>query len=941
MFNSLKNKLKGWFSSSKETLEKETVVETKEDKIIKKAEKLIEKTKQEPPEKIPVKFDLSKREFEPDLDKIKQEAETIKKETEQAKQKEKEIKKFDEAIEKAKKEPGKQLPTKFEVGKQKYEPDLDKIKKEKPKSFFSKLKSTFSYKISEDGFNEIFDDLELLLLENNVALEVVEDIKSKLSKKLIGKEVKQQNLEQEIKQELKNTLNEILIEPDNPLDIIKISKKPFIILFFGINGTGKCVIGESEIQLSDGSLLRIKDLYENAEANKKPIKDGEDHLIRSPGIIVPSLNPKTLKIENKKVSAIWKLKAQKYLYKVTLNNGREIITTPEHPFFTIINGGIEKIKSENLKKGDYVSVNRKAPFGKINNREILERLDESFFVGVKNINSLYKYLKKEFGSLKKAHSILKTKQSFNTFAYYWKKRKIIPIKFYLKFKDLLDATSIQYSGSKPIPLIKFSKELAELTGLILAEGHLNKKTLELTNKDSSIIKRFEYLIKRIFNQKSKNFIDKRGLIRSRITNWSIIRLFNSVFDIPFGKKSDLIKVPELILKADKKSVESFLISYIETEGHIMADYRTIEISTSSSEMAKDLAHLFTKLGIIATIKKKENKEFPSYKIYINGYNKINRISKLRFYTKKSIDKIKHIKNLKNQFEITELIPNSGQLIKKFRLLKKIHQKVLAKSINSTQSLISQYESKTPIPRKNLKLLSKKLKSNYLNLLADSDISWIKIKSIKKIKPKNEWVYDLTIEGNHNFIANDMIIHNTTSIAKIAHFLKKSNLKVVLAAADTFRAASIEQLSEHAEKLKVPIIKHDYNADPAAVGFDAIKYAKNHKIDVVLIDTAGRMHTKANLLEEMKKIERVTKPDLKIFVAESIAGNDATEQAKTFNEAIEIDGTILSKVDVDEKGGTIISVSHATGKPIFYLGIGQELDDLELFNKQKFIESLGL
>jgi fused signal recognition particle receptor len=182
---------------------------------------------------------------------------------------------------------------------------------------------------------------------------------------------------------------------------------------------------------------------------------------------------------------------------------------------------------------------------------------------------------------------------------------------------------------------------------------------------------------------------------------------------------------------------------------------------------------------------------------------------------------------------------------------------------------------------------------------------------------------------------------TTSISKIASFLKQAGHTTVLAAGDTFRAASIEQLTHHANKLNIPIIKHDYNSDPAAVGFDAIKYAKANNIDVVLIDTAGRMHTKANLIEEMKKIERVTQPNLKIFVAESIAGNDAVEQAKTFHEAIEIDGSILSKADIDEKGGTIISVSHATNKPIFYLGTGQNYEDIELFNKQKFIESLGL
>jgi len=182
---------------------------------------------------------------------------------------------------------------------------------------------------------------------------------------------------------------------------------------------------------------------------------------------------------------------------------------------------------------------------------------------------------------------------------------------------------------------------------------------------------------------------------------------------------------------------------------------------------------------------------------------------------------------------------------------------------------------------------------------------------------------------------------TTTIAKFAYLLKNNKFSVVLAAADTFRAASIEQISEHAKKIGVPVIKHDYQSDPAAVGFDAIKYAKAHNIDSVLIDTAGRMHTKTNLLEEMKKISRVTNPDLKIFVAESIAGNDAVEQAKTFHNAIEIDGSILTKTDVDEKGGTIISISYATKKPIFYLANGQNYEDLKLFNKHEFIKSLGL
>ncbi len=182
---------------------------------------------------------------------------------------------------------------------------------------------------------------------------------------------------------------------------------------------------------------------------------------------------------------------------------------------------------------------------------------------------------------------------------------------------------------------------------------------------------------------------------------------------------------------------------------------------------------------------------------------------------------------------------------------------------------------------------------------------------------------------------------TTTIAKIAHLLKKNNLSCVLAAADTFRAASIEQLSLHAEKLNVPIIKHEYGSDPASVGFDAIKYAQAHNIDVVLIDTAGRMHTKTDLIREMEKIVRVTKPDLKIFIGEAITGNDIVTQCQVFNEAINIDAIILSKADVDDKGGTAISISKVTGKPILYLGTGQNYGDLTMFDKEKLIEQLGL
>jgi len=181
---------------------------------------------------------------------------------------------------------------------------------------------------------------------------------------------------------------------------------------------------------------------------------------------------------------------------------------------------------------------------------------------------------------------------------------------------------------------------------------------------------------------------------------------------------------------------------------------------------------------------------------------------------------------------------------------------------------------------------------------------------------------------------------TTSIAKLAHLLKSNDLTLAIGAADTFRAAAIDQIEEWGKKLDVKVIKHDYGADAAAVAFDTIKHAKATKKDVVLIDTAGRMHSNINLIDELKKIVKVSNPDLKIFVGESITGNDCIEQAKKFDTAVGLDGIILSKADIDEKGGTAISISYVTDKPILFLGTGQEVKDLEKFNVEKLIDNLG-
>jgi len=180
---------------------------------------------------------------------------------------------------------------------------------------------------------------------------------------------------------------------------------------------------------------------------------------------------------------------------------------------------------------------------------------------------------------------------------------------------------------------------------------------------------------------------------------------------------------------------------------------------------------------------------------------------------------------------------------------------------------------------------------------------------------------------------------TTSIAKLAHILQKKDRSVIIAASDTYRTGAVEQLEEHARRIGVRTIKHQYGADPAAVAFDAVSYARAHGVNVVLIDTAGRMGTNTNLLEEMKKIIRVTKPDLTILVVDALTGNDAVEQGRVFAQAVKIDGIILAKLDADVKGGSAVSLSYVMGKPVVLVGTGQKYDDLEPFRAEFIVKNM--
>ena len=183
------------------------------------------------------------------------------------------------------------------------------------------------------------------------------------------------------------------------------------------------------------------------------------------------------------------------------------------------------------------------------------------------------------------------------------------------------------------------------------------------------------------------------------------------------------------------------------------------------------------------------------------------------------------------------------------------------------------------------------------------------------------------------------VGKTTTIAKMAQYFEERGLSTVLANGDTFRAGANEQLEQHAENLDKRVISHEKGSDPAAVIYDAVEYADANEVDVVLGDTAGRLHTKDGLMDQLAKIDRVIDPDLTVFVDEAVAGKDAVNRALEFDEAAAVDGTILTKADADPQGGSAISIAHVTGKPILFLGMGQGYDDLERFDPEWVVDRL--
>lgn len=229
------------------------------------------------------------------------------------------------------------------------------------------------------------------------------------------------------------------------------------------------------------------------------------------------------------------------------------------------------------------------------------------------------------------------------------------------------------------------------------------------------------------------------------------------------------------------------------------------------------------------------------------------------------------------------------------------------------------------------------------IIVESALRGSIIDILRSVKPEKS--FEETVrESGKPYIALFLGVNGvgkTLTIAKLGWRLKRSGFKAVLACSDTFRAGAIEQLEILSRRIGVDLVKQVYGGDPAAVAYDAVQYAKARRLDAVLIDTAGRMQTKRNLLDEMRKIIRVVNPNVKIFVGDALTGNDIIDQAVEFNRYVGVDGAIITKVDADVKGGAILNVAYILRKPIFFIGVGSGIDDLREYDPEYVASMMGL
>ncbi|MFH0752857.1 MAG: LAGLIDADG family homing endonuclease [archaeon] len=865
----------------------------------------------------------------------------------------------------------------------------------------TKLKDSLS-KIAKSMFvddrliDELIKDLQRALLQADVNVQLVFDL-SKNIKARIKEEKTPAGLTQ--KEHLINIVYEELTKfIGGEKNEIKIDKKPFKILLVGLYGSGKCVHPKSKIPLTSGEILEAEKLYNKFNSLKKEqVEDGEIIKVQDYNILVPSFNPHTLKIENKRVTHLWKLKG-KDLIAVYLDNGNDfsVKVTPEHPFFVMRKGELLQVRADELNEEDYAAVPRKF---EANNTGLV-----SLFDYLKNMN-LDVYLnksevKESIGekTLTEIHKNLKFKRNYCSLTTDVKNGKI-PI----SCLETIDSPTVKVklkSAFKPVYFpTHITSDLAEFLGYVTGDGHLTKRGIEIFNEDKEIICRVIELFESLFGMKPEIMHDPRtkDMYRIRVSSVTLSTILNKIFKLPFGKKGRKLGIPSLLLTSSNYTLKSFIRAYFDCDGSVENNSRGIEITSESETLIDQISLALLRYGILSTKACKKANKLDYFRLIIRARYAEEYYSKIGFLAKKKSDRAskfgtigikqghgkqdmiplaRKIKELReslgfsigeiqtkiesySRYEDTGLISRSkllktadlysnkeGNIKSTLANIDRLNEKFSQPFINSLVAHLSSLgliikESNTTILTKNGQVLLSKLKENtatnqleFFKNLAESDVCWIRVKDIKPISNDANYVYDLTVEDNHSFIADNIIVHNTTQAGKLAKFYQKRGYKIGLVQTDTWRPAAYKQLQTLGEQINVPVYGSATEKDPLKILKDAKKHFKD--FDIVIIDSAGRDALSDELITEIETLNKELKPNEVILVISADIGQAAQKQAEQFHKSCNVTGIVATKMDGTAKAGGALSACSVTGAPVKFIGTGEKIDDLEQFNPKGFV-----
>lgn len=851
--------------------------------------------------------------------------------------------------------------------------------------------------------DQIVRDLQRALIEADVNIILVKQITDKIKKAAMDERIKGV----EKKEHLIKLLHDELIGILGEYKQLKLKEGQNKIMFLGLYGAGKCVHENAKIQLNSGEIIKAKDIYGRySNFPKENLKDGESINIEEENLLVPSYNPQTQKIENKKATNLWKLKKQN-LIEVCIEDGNDntIKVTPEHPFFTLKNGKVVQIRADQLTEEDYISIPSKVEIdGKtVNLFKDIKKLNLDAYL---NPEEIINHLPKN-KNLKEICRNLKNKRNYCHLTKTLKQGKI-PLELIESSKE----NFIKLKDSKGSKIISFplflTKDFAEFLGYVIGDGYLAKGYIGIANEDKEIIQRVIELSKILFNITPTITRDKRTkkLVQIRLNSTSLVELF-SIFNLKPGKKGKSLEIPRQVMLSENETIRTFIKAYFDCDSCPAKNKRTIELISESQIMVQQINMLLKRFGILSTISKKEINEIPYWRLIIKARyaeiysNKIgylikrkkniimkypdigiiqgsgnqdmiplgillkalrmqlgfsigeiqkNIISSYGIYEKKGIISREHLKKLVSYYKIKKkgFIWN---ILKDIEKQINLEDKYFCNTLNGAkyylkkEDFIKETNGQLQLTQKSKQVLelinetqavSKHILSSLENI-ADSNICWIPIKKINRIKNNSSFVYDLTIEDNHSFIAEGIIVHNTTTTAKIGNYFAKRGNKVAIVGLDVHRPAAKEQLMQLGKRNNLNIfVDMDEN--------DAIKTWKKFKpklkdYDVVLIDTAGRHNLDKELIKEIKSLGKAVKPTETILVMPADIGQAAKEQAQDFKEALNITGVIITRMDSTAKAGGALTACAETDAGVYFIATGEKINDLEEFNPENFLSRL--